>query len=73
MNEALYYAQIARTDYPEDYTDAIEMFGVAGARVAAEQVYIQMHGVVPPWALHIEAFEMVGDDYIFVHRAQITS
>jgi hypothetical protein len=73
MNEALYYAQIARTDYPEEYADIIVSYGADGPQIAAETVYVYEHGVVPAWALHIEAFEMVGDSYLFIHRDNVTS
>lgn len=68
MDEAVVYAQIARTDFPDDYAETVELFGLAGARVAGEMAFIKMHGIVPDWAQHIAAFEIVGDRYVFIHR-----
>ena len=68
MNDALWYIEIARTAYPEDYADIIKSHGKDGPQIAAETIYIYEHNRVPEWAVFIESFEIVNGNYLLIHR-----
>lgn len=70
MSDALWYAEIARRDYPEEYINNRVSFGKDGPQISAEAAYIFLHNQVPEWAIFIERFEKMPDgSYVFVHRS----
>lgn len=65
------YANIAMTDYPDDYKAWLNNFPhdrARALRAAAECAYIQDHGEMPAWATVLEGFEIINGAYLFIER-----
>ncbi len=69
-NEAFIYYQIGMLDDPEMLDNCLTIKPVIAEaqQLVAEEAYIQEHGRVPEWAVFIDYFETIGDNYLFVHR-----